>query len=137
MRIVLQHSLISICFIYWTGLVFSQSPKVVKLEKPHNEMDYAPQIQGIFTGAIKSALICHPEGIILGVGWKILTYDIEFCAYPNNPIHIVGSQIPDSICVQLNSNCVNTDVWFNNIKAIDDEGKVRFLSPMRLRPIQN
>lgn len=136
MKIVSLHSLICISFICLVGLVHSQSPKVVKLQKPLNEMDYAPQIQGVYTGEIGSYAICHPEGIITSIGWRILTYDVEYCSYPNQPVHVVGNQLPDSICVQLNSNCVNTDVWFNNIKAIDDEGKVRFLSPMRLRPIQ-
>ena len=98
-------------------------------------MDYAPQIEGVFDGAINKEKLCSVNGLVTRKGIKILTFDIFYCAGPSFGVHIVGNLIPDTICAVLQSECLETEILFNNIKAIDEDGGIKNLSPMRLKAV--
>ena len=115
--------------LFW-ALPFLAQHKV-KIEKNYGEMDYAPQINGVFDGDIPFNQFCDPSGLVTRVGASILTFDLFTCTTNDKPIHIIGNEIPDSICAELLNHCLYTDVFINNIKAMDIDGSVKNLSPVR------
>lgn len=126
------HSTFGIVLLLFPIVMFAQAPRTVQLKKEYGEMDFAPQIRGVFTGEIAEGLFCHPEGITTSVGMKIVSFQLFYCIGPEDGVRIAGNTIPDSICLQVRSHCEESDVFINQIKAVDLDGSVRNLNPMRL-----
>lgn len=118
--------------LLWFTPILTQEVKTIRLEKKPSELDFAPHIAGVFDGEISVLKICDVRGIQTRIGYEIMSYSISYCADKGTPIHISGSQIPDSICVTIQSLCYNEELFFTNIKAIDEEGKIYNLSNLRL-----
>lgn len=135
LKIGLQHKLVLILVV---GAFFSHTQEVrsVHIQKEYNEMDYAPQISGYFDGEIPAKKICDVNGITTKKGWQIVSFELSYFLGPDEGVRIAGNQIPDTLCVRLQTQCLGTDVYFNKIKAVSDEGTLRNLTPMRLRPIE-
>jgi hypothetical protein len=115
--------------LFFTALpLFSQ--KEIRIEKRYDEMDYAPQIQGIYNGEISFDKFCSAEGIVTRIGVQVLTFDLYYCQAQKEPVHIVGNEVPDSICANIKSYCLLTDVFISNIKAIDLDGSIKNLNPL-------
>jgi hypothetical protein len=113
-----------------------QEPRVVRMEKEWKEIDFHPQIAGYFNGAIPQDVICDVRGLITNVGYKIITYDLlYFNGLTNIDIHIIGNTIPDTICAVLKSFGSNNEIFFTNIKAMDLDGRIMHLSPLKLTAI--
>jgi hypothetical protein len=118
--------------ILFPAILCAQERRAVQLKKEYGEMDFAPQIRGVFTGELAEDLFCHPEGITTNVGIKIVSFQLFYCAGPEEGVRIAGNTIPDSICIQVRSHCEGSDVFINQIKAVDLNGGIRHLNPMRL-----
>lgn len=124
------YALSVLCFFNF--LSFCQIDQV-RIEKEYSEMDFAPQIAGYFNGEIPVNKICDVRGIFTNRGIKVIVFDLELNDIDRNePIHIVGNQIPDSICSDLLSARIEHVLHFTNIKAIDLDGSMKHLSPMKL-----
>ena len=128
--------LLSCCYTFDSAIVFAQEVRKIRIEKEFNEMDYAPQISGYFDGKVSSDKICDPTGIITRKGWRIVSFEINYCTGSDEGVRIAGNQIPDSICMYLQTRCIDSDVYFNKIKAVSEEGVLRNLNPMRLVPVE-
>jgi hypothetical protein len=114
----------------------SQEPRVVRIEKERMEIDFHPQIAGYFNGPIPQDVICDVRGLITNVGYKIITYDLlYFDGFTNIDIHIIGNTIPDTICAVLKSVGSNNEIFFTNIKAMDLDGRMLHLSPLKLTAV--
>lgn len=98
-------------------------------------MDFAPNILGYFDGDIPRNYFCSLEGIVNRKGLKIITFDIYFCQAYEKGVHVVGNTIPDTICVQVQRQCLYDYVTINNIKAVDEDGSIKNLSPLLLRVV--
>jgi hypothetical protein len=103
----------------------------VKIEKRYGELDYAPQIAGIYDGEISFNKFCSATGITTKIGARIITFDLYYCKAQDTPVHIIGNEIPDTICAEIQNSCLYTDVFINNVKAMDIDGSVKNLSPIR------
>lgn len=113
--------------------VWSQNLRVVRIEKEWTEMDFHPQIAGYFNGRIPAKMICDVQGLTTNVGYRILTYDvIYFDGKSTVEAHVVGNTIPDSICATFQSFGSNSEIFFIHIKAMDLDGRIMHLSPLKL-----
>lgn len=120
-----------------SSFLHSQEPRIVRIEKEWKEMDFHPQIAGYFNGPIPQDVICDVRGLTTKVGYKIITYDIlYFDGLTNRDIHIVGNTIPDTICAILQSFGSNNEIFFTNIKAMDLDGRMLHLSPLKLTAVR-
>jgi hypothetical protein len=100
-------------------------------------MDFHPQIAGYFNGRVPQDVICDVRGLTTNVGYRIITYDmLYFDGMKNREVHIVGNTIPDSLCAILQSFGSNNEIFFTKIKAMDLEGRIMHLSPMKLTAIK-
>ncbi|MDG0974585.1 MAG: hypothetical protein P8O07_10550 [Crocinitomicaceae bacterium] len=114
-------------------MVCSQNPRVVRIEKEWTEMDFHPQIVGYFNGRIPAEVICDVQGLTTNVGYRILTYDVVyFDGKLTVEAHVVGNAIPDTICAIFQSFGSNSEIFFTNIKAMDLDGRITHLSPLKL-----
>lgn len=105
----------------------------VKMKKNYGEMDFTPQIAGYFDGEIPVDKICDTRGLITRRGLKIIVFDIDYHdGDESKKVHVVGNQIPDSICVYIRKYKIGNEIFFTNIKAVDLDGSVKNLSPLRL-----
>lgn len=127
--------LLSCFFMLLTLSIKAQNEKRVTLKKSYSEMDFAPNIEGYFEGDIPSNKFCSLKGLVIRRGLKIITFDIYYCNAPEAPVHVVGNVIPDSICAQVQHYCVNEFVTINNVKAVDEDGSIKNLSPLLLRVV--
>jgi len=120
-----------------TPFLHSQEPRIVRIEKGWTEMDFHPQIAGYFNGNIESDIICDVRGLTTNVGYKIITYDLlYFDGMVNRETHVVGNTIPDSICAVFQSYGKNNEIFFTNIKAMDLDGRVIHLTPLKLTAVK-
>jgi hypothetical protein len=109
----------------------------VKMKKSYGEMDFAPQIAGYFDGEIPVDKICDTRGLITRRGLKIIVFDIDYHDGDEiKKVHVAGNQIPDSICVYIQKYKIGSEIFFTNIKAVDLNGSVKNLSPLRLVAIK-
>lgn len=116
---------------------FSQVDEI-RIERSYGEMDFAPQIAGYFDGEIPINEICDTRGIFTRRGLKIIVFDIDFHdGEKNKKVHVVGNQIPDSICLYIRKFGQDSEIYFTNIKAIDIDGSIKNLSPLRLTAIKH
>lgn len=116
--------------------VFTQVDEV-KMKKSYGEMDFAPQIAGYFDGEIPVDKICDTRGLTTRRGLKIIVFDIDYHdGDENKKVHVVGNQIPDSICVYIRKYKIGNEIFFTNIKAVDLDGSIKNLSPLRLIAIK-
>lgn len=116
--------------------VFTQVDEV-KMKKSYGEMDFAPQIAGYFDGEIPVDKICDTRGLFTRRGLKIIVFDIDYHnGEENKKVHVVGNQIPDSICVYIRKYKLGNEIFFTNIKAVDLDGSIKNLSPLRLVAIK-
>lgn len=122
--------------LFWLSTICAQEVKSVKLERKPSEMDFAPHIAGVFDGEIATHKICDIRGIQTRIGYEIMSYSINYCGLKTEVLHVSGNQIPDSICVVIQSLCYNEEIYFTNIKALDEEGKIYNLSNLRLIAIK-
>ena len=114
-------------------IVCSQNLRVVRIEKEWTEMDFHPQIAGYFNGRIPAEMICDIQGLTTNVGYRILTYDvIYFDGKSTVEAHVVGNTIPDSICATFQFYGSNSEIFFTHIKAMDLDGRIMHLSPLKL-----
>lgn len=119
-------------FLGWLNFSFAQVDQV-KMQKEYGEMDFAPQIAGYFNGEIPVNKICDVRGIYTNRGIKVIVFDLEYSTnLLNESIHVTGNQIPDSVCVAIRSSGVEQDLFFTKIKAVDLDGSIKHLSPMKL-----
>jgi hypothetical protein len=121
--------LLLVAAIYWSLPFYAQ--REVKIEKQYGEMDYAPRIKNVFDGEISFDKLCSNEGITTRIGAKVITFDALLCTNYEKPIHIIGNEIPDSVCLSLFENCIFTDIFIINIKAMDLDGSIKNLNPLR------
>ena len=120
-----------------SSFLHSQEPRIVRMEKEWSEMDFHPQIAGFFNGLIPKDVICDVRGLITNVGYRIITYDLlYFDGRTHIETHIVGNTIPDTICAVFQSFGSNTEIFFTNIKAMDLDGRVLHLSPLKLMAVK-
>ena len=113
-----------------------QEPRIVRIEKERKEIDFHPQIAGYFNGPIPQDVICDVRGLITNVGYKIITYDLlYFDGFTNIDIHIIGNTIPDTICAVLKSFGRNNEIFFTNIRAMDLDGRIMHLTPLKLTAV--
>jgi len=109
----------------------------IKMKKSYGEMDYAPQIAGYFDGEIPVNKICDTRGLFTRRGLKIIVFDIDYHdGDESKKVHVVGNQIPDSVCVYIRKYKVGSEIFFTNIKAVDLDGSIKNLSPLRLVAIK-
>lgn len=109
----------------------------IKIKKEYGEMDFAPQIAGYFDGEIPVYKICDARGLITNRGLKIIVFDIDYHdGDENKKVHVTGNQIPDSICVYVRKYKIGSEIFFTNIKAVDLDGSIKNLSPLRLTAIK-
>lgn len=109
----------------------------IKIKKSYGEMDYAPQIAGYFDGEIPVDKICDTRGLFTTRGLKIIVFDIDYHdGDESKKIHVVGNQIPDSVCVYIRKYKIGSEIFFTNIKAVDLDGGIKNLSPLRLVAIK-
>lgn len=119
-----------------TFFLHSQEPRIVRITKEWKEIDFHPQIAGYFNGPIPRDVICDVRGLSTNVGYKIITYDLlYFDGLTNIDIHIIGNTIPDTICAVLKSFGSNNEIFFTNIKAMDLDGRMMHLSPLKLTAV--
>jgi hypothetical protein len=125
---------LSILMFYMNG--FAQVDEI-KMKKSYGEMDFAPQIAGYFDGEIPVDKICDTRGIYTRRGLKVIVFDIDYHdGEENKKVHVVGNQIPDSVCVYIRKYKVGNEIFFTNIKAVDLDGSIKNLSPLRLVAIK-
>ena len=115
---------------------YAQEVKSVKLERKPSEMDYAPHIAGVFDGEISTLKFCDIRGLQTRIGYEIMSYKINYCGLKKDALHISGNQIPDSICVLIQWLCLGEEIYFTDIKAIDEDGKIHTLTNLRLIAIK-
>lgn len=109
----------------------------IKMKKSYGEMDYSPQIAGYFDGEIPVNKICDTRGLITNRGLKIIVFDIDYHnGIESRKVHVAGNQIPDSVCVYIRKYKIGSEIFFTNIKAVDLDGSVKNLSPLRLVAIK-
>jgi hypothetical protein len=109
----------------------------VKIKKSYGEMDFAPQIAGYFDGDIPIDAFCDTRGLVTRRGLKIIVFDIDYHdGDESQNVHVSGNQIPDSICVYIRKYKIGNEIFFTNIKAVDLDGSVKNLSPLRLVAIK-
>lgn len=105
----------------------------IKIRKSYGEMDFAPQIAGYFDGEIPIDKLCDTRGIFTKRGLEIVVFDIDyFDGQKDNLVHVVGNQIPDSVCMYVAKYRIGREIFFTNIKAVDLDGSIKNLTPLRL-----
>lgn len=109
---------------------------VVKVRKKPREVDFLPNIEGVYNGEIDATLMCSENGIENNLGYQVFSYKIQ---YIKNGVgvqeHVRGPQIPDSICVQLTAFNINQQVFFTQIKALNKKGQLLTLDNLSLTPV--
>lgn len=123
-------------FFLLSSLAWCQSENKVTLKKSYSEIDFAPNISGYYEGDIPCDYFCSPEGLVNRKGLKIITFDIYYCKASEKGVHVVGSSIPDSICVQVQRFCLYDYITINNVKSVDEDGSIKNLSPLLLRVVR-
>lgn len=109
----------------------------VKMKKSYGEMDFAPQIAGYFDGDIPVDKICDTRGLFTRRGLKIIIFEIDYHdGDESKKVHVVGNQIPDSVCMYIRKYKIGSEIFFTNIKAVDLDGSIKNLSPLRLVAIK-
>ena len=129
-------SVFVLSFLIFCANTYSQVDQI-EIKKDYGEMDYAPQIAGYFDGEIPVDEICDTRGLFTRRGLKIIVFDIDYHdGDESKKVHIVGNQIPDSICVYIRKYKIGNEIFFTNIKAVDLDGSIKNLSPLRLVAIE-
>ena len=109
---------------------------VVKVKKKAKEIDFLPNIEGVYNGEIDVVLMCSENGIENNLGYRVFSFKIQ---YLKNGIgvqeRIRGGQIPDSICSQLSTFNINQQVFFTEIKALNNKGQLLTLDNLSLTPV--
>lgn len=116
------------------GIPFSHAQeRLVSIEKQWSEIDFYPRFGTFLHGEIPLLDLCSDVGMTTNVGYRIITYDfIYFDGEKDASIHVIGPVIPDSVCINLHRNHSGKEVFINNIKSMDRDGRIIHLSPMRL-----
>jgi len=115
---------------------YSQEILTVQLKKEFPENAYFPSIAGYFEGKIPIEQLGDSIGITNLVGWKVLSFDLSYAfGRDQKSVHISGSSIPIENCLEIRKSTLGEYIFFTNIKAIDQSGRIVFLTPMSLIPI--
>lgn len=119
------------------GVVFSQERDKIKIKKVPTEIDFLPQIEGVFDGEIALEKICLGTGIKNNLGYQVFSFDITYVKEGTMVTEAYrSSQVPDSVCVQLQMFNINQRIFFTAIKALDPKGRLITLDPLSLIPIK-
>jgi hypothetical protein len=120
--------------LIFAGIPFSYGQeRQVTIEKQWREVDFYPQFSGFFHGNVPIEFVCNEQGITTNVGYRIITYDLlYFDGEKETSVHVIGPAVPDSVCINLYRKGSGNEVFINNIKSMDREGRIIHLSPMRL-----
>ena len=114
-------------------LSFGQTD-TIRLVKSYN---YHPIIANQQLGPIAYWKLCDSAGIHTRENCSILSFDMGYIGKSGfTETHIIGNNIPDSICTEIGAWGVNNMVFFTNIRAIlDDSYKIIQLTPMNFTPV--
>ncbi len=105
----------------------------VHIQKEWGEMDFAPRIAGYVDGDIPINKICDARGIYIDRGLKVISFKLELqSGRYDTIIRINGNQLPDSICAFIQSQGPGMHYYFTRICAMDRDGSLKHLSPLRL-----
>lgn len=116
---------------------FAQERDKIKIKKTPKEIDFLPNIDGVYDGEIAIEKICFSEGIQNNLGYQVFSYEIT---YMKEGVKVTEyyrmNTIPDSVCIQLEFYNLNRRVYFTSIKALDTSGRLVTLDPLSLIPIK-
>lgn len=117
--------------LFFSFLTFSQVEHV-KISKSENLF---PNISGIFSGEISYVDLCNPSGIVCSSGYKIVKFTLQYSDGQNDKTEtFLGNKIPESLCDRIARNNMNQMIFFTDITAVNDEGKIIVLTSFNLIP---
>ncbi len=117
--------------LFVSFLTFSQVEHI-KISKSEN---LYPNISGIFSGEISYVDLCNPIGIVCSSGYKIVKFTLQYSDGQNDKTEtFLGNKIPDLLCDRIARNNMNQMIFFTDITAVNDEGKIIILTSFNLIP---
>ncbi|MBI1837025.1 MAG: hypothetical protein HYR91_07140 [Flavobacteriia bacterium] len=97
-----------------------------------------PNISGVYYGEIPYYMLCDSAGIVTGNDLKIIKFSLQYSDGKNNTTNsFYGNNIPDSICFKIAMCSINQMIFFTDILAVNQEGKLINLVSFNLIPIKN
>ena len=104
----------------------------VKISKSEN---LYPNISGVYSGEISYIDLCNPSGIVCSSGYKIMKFTLQYSDGQNDKTEIfLGNKIPETLCDRIARNNMNQMIFFTDITAVNDEGKLMILTSFNLIP---
>ena len=117
--------------LFISFLAFSQVEHI-KISKSENLF---PNISGVFSGEISYEDLCNPSGIVSSSGYKIVQFTLQYSDGQNDKTEtFTGNKIPESLCNRIARNNMNQMIFFTDITAVNDEGKIIILTSFNLIP---
>jgi hypothetical protein len=117
--------------LFISFLTYSQVEHV-KISKSEN---LYPNISGVYSGEISYVDLCKPLGIVCSSGYKIVKFTLQYSDGQNDKTEsFLGNKIPESLCDRIARNNMNQMIFFTDITAVNDEGKIMILTSFNLIP---
>lgn len=133
----MKRVLLGITLLCVSSFGFTQERDKIKVKKTPTEIDFLPQIAGVYDGELAVEKICFGGGIKNNLGYQVFSFDITYVKEGTTVTESYRSnQIPDSVCVQLQMFNINQRIFFTAIKALDHKGRLITLDPLSLIPIK-
>jgi hypothetical protein len=131
MKQLIFHSFLC-CF-----LSYGQEIEHISLNKIKSS-NALPSIANVYFGNISIEKLASVNGIEIQNGLKVVSFTIE---YPSGAgfksLTINSNQIPEDVIFDIRKSCLNEQIFFTNIKAMNHESKYFIIPSMNLTPILN
>jgi hypothetical protein len=100
-------------------------------------LNYFPSISGYQMGFIPYFQLCDSTGLQTSNGLDVVSFQVHYSRGINQrSIDIQGNQIPDSVCVDIGLNSMNSMVFITEIKAFSTAMDTVMIMPLNLIPIK-
>ena len=104
----------------------------IKIRKKYTEADHWPRIAAKFDGKITPAELCHPKGIYTIYPMRILSFELKSSYIKDSALVSSNSnQLTDEMCKIVTALPEGAILHFENIMAVDSQGKTVRLNSLR------
>jgi len=90
-----------------------------------------PNIEGVYTGKIKTEALCSEKGIRCNDGIRIISFTIQYTAGLQDRLtKVKGNTIPDDVCDTIQNQSGENMIFITEIKGVRDNGELVILTSM-------
>ena len=124
--------------LFFSFISYSQDTTTFTVKKRFTEVDFFPQIEGVFNGEIDIVKLGSSNGIVTNAGWKIVSFRISYpLGRDYKEVDVQSNVLPEEIVKEIVKGALKEQVFITNIFAVDESKASHLLESMMLIPYLN